>query len=216
VKIIQTWDDGLVSDLRLTELLRRYGARATFCLSPGLHRDERSFGWVHEGVEVWRLASRELVPVYEDFEICSHSLTHPRLTGLPADRLDEELRASRCILEELFRRPVRGFVYPFNASSDEVRGAVRAAGYLWARGDGLQADVYPPADPLDFHPSCHVLDRDFWRIYEERKAAKGLFFFWGHSCELDGGDRWEAFAGTLSRIAADPGTEWCSVADLFA
>ena len=216
MKIIQTWDDGLVTDIRLVELLRRCGARATFCLSPGLHLDERSLGWVHEGAEVWRLDRSELVRVYEGFEICSHALTHPLLTGLPADRLDEELRASRRILEELFERPVRGFVYPFNACSDEVREAVRAAGYLWARGDGSQADAFPPADPLAFHPSCHVLDREFWRIYEERKATTGLFFFWGHSCELAGGERWEAFAGTLARIAADPGTEWCFVTDLFA
>ena len=48
MKVIQSWDDGLVSDIRLIELLRRYQAKATFCLNPGLYQENRSFGWMHE------------------------------------------------------------------------------------------------------------------------------------------------------------------------
>ena len=68
VKIIQTWDDGLVDDIPLIALLRRYGVKATFCLNPGLYRSERSLGWIRDGREVRRLAAGELRQVYEGFE----------------------------------------------------------------------------------------------------------------------------------------------------
>ena len=89
MKIIQTWDDGPVSDIRLIEILHRHQAKATFCLNPGLYQENRSFGWIHENQKVWRLGIHELVNVYDGFEICSHSMTHPRLTDLSEDRLSE-------------------------------------------------------------------------------------------------------------------------------
>ena len=58
MKVIQCWDDGIVDDVRLTDILRRYNAKATFSLNPGLNLEERSFGWIHESREVWRLACR--------------------------------------------------------------------------------------------------------------------------------------------------------------
>jgi len=41
MKIVQCWDDGVNDDIRLTELLRRHCAKATFNLNPGTHKAER-------------------------------------------------------------------------------------------------------------------------------------------------------------------------------
>jgi hypothetical protein len=38
IKVAQCWDDGVLNDLKLTELLRKYNAKATFNLNPALHR----------------------------------------------------------------------------------------------------------------------------------------------------------------------------------
>ena len=35
MKVVQCWDDGVINDVRLTNLLRKYGAKATFNLNPG-------------------------------------------------------------------------------------------------------------------------------------------------------------------------------------
>ena len=109
MKVIQTWDDGLVDDIRLVEILRRHNARATFCLNPGLYSRERTLGWIHENRGVWRLSAGELSDVYGGFEICSHSMTHPYLSDVPAELLDWEVGASRDMLQEIFRKPVLGF-----------------------------------------------------------------------------------------------------------
>jgi len=215
MKIIQSWDDGIVSDIRLTEILRRYQAKASFCLTPGLYQENRSCGWVHENQEVWRLAIHELTGVYHGFEICSHSMTHPYLTDLPSEQLDWELQASKHLLEEIFQQPVRGFCYPFNVYNDFVKEAVRRAGYQWSRGSQEWNVVFPPADPLEFHPCCHFLDGDFWRKYELQQNTGSPFFFWGHSYELKVEAMWADFEAMIKRISSDPDAEWVFAGDLF-
>jgi len=216
MKILQCWDDGLVSDLRLVDLLRRYRAKATFCLNPGLYRDERSFGWLHEGIEVWRLGIHELRGVYEGFEICNHSMTHPYLTNLTGSRLDWEINVSRDLLEKLFQKPIHGFCYPFNAYDDTVINALRSAGYLWARCGQNGEHVFPPADPLKFHPHCHFLDPDFWQKYDRAKETEEeVFLFWGHSYELVSEAMWDNFEHLIEGIFSDGAVEWSFIDDLF-
>lgn len=216
MKIIQTWDDGPVSDIRLIEIFHRHQAKATFCLNPGLYQENRSFGWIYENQEVWRLSNRELVHVYNGFEICSHSMTHPHLTDLSVDQLHWEIRTSKDILENMFQRPVQGFCYPFNQYNDFVIDAVRSAGYKWARGNQDQENIYPPADPLEFHPTCHFLDHDFWGKYDHQKKGNNIFFIWGHSYQLINEAMWENFESMINRISADPEAKWASTADLFS
>jgi peptidoglycan/xylan/chitin deacetylase (PgdA/CDA1 family) len=215
IKIIQTWDDGVGSDLRLIEILKRHGAKATFCLNPGLYKDERAFGWMYEGREVWRIGSKELREVYEGFEICSHSMTHPRLTGLSPDQLQWEVNASRRTLENIFQEPVLGFCYPFNDYNDAVMKAVQSAGYIWARGGEHRDDVFPPAEIFAFHPTCRFDDKDFMDKYQSSKDTGGVFFFWGHSYELIDEPMWERLEGLIERISFDPDAQWTFVSDLF-
>lgn len=215
MKILQTWDDGVVSDIRLIEILRRYQAKAAFCLTPGLYQGNRSFGWVHENTEVWRLGLHELADVYHGFEICSHSMSHPFLPDLPVETLDWELNTSRHILEEIFHQPVTGLCYPFNTYNDFVKEAVSRAGYKWARGNQEEACVYPPMDPLAFHPCCHFLDPDFWGKYDRQKTESNVFFFWGHSYELINDAMWTNFEGIIKGISLDPEAEWTLAVDLF-
>lgn len=108
LKVVQSWDDGVVEDARLTELLRRYRARATFNLNPGLHRRQRSFGWRCGDQEVWRLGWDELSEVYAGFEIANHSLSHPNLSDLGPLDLEREVRDSRRLLQDWFQQPIRG------------------------------------------------------------------------------------------------------------
>jgi peptidoglycan/xylan/chitin deacetylase (PgdA/CDA1 family) len=215
VKVVQSWDDGLVSDIRLIDILRSHQAKASFCLNPGLYRDARSFGWRHESSEVWRLSISELRHVYEGFEICSHSMTHPCLTDVSYDHLIWEVKNSKQILEDIFCKPVLGFCYPFNSYNDSVKDAVRASGYIWARGNRDHEASFPPADPFEFHPSCHFLAHDFWDKFNRLKLTNGVFFFWGHSCELTDDRMWHDFGEKIRAISLDPEAQWSSLDELF-
>ena len=47
VRVACCWDDGMETDLRLIELLKKYHAKATFNLNPGLYYPDRrrTSGW---------------------------------------------------------------------------------------------------------------------------------------------------------------------------
>jgi peptidoglycan/xylan/chitin deacetylase (PgdA/CDA1 family) len=215
MKVIQCWDDGIVDDVRLTDILRRYNAKATFSLNPGLNLEERSFGWIHENIEVWRLCVGELPDVYDGFEICSHSMTHPCLTEVSKERLDWEIGASRDILQGIFRKPVLGFCYPFNAYNERVKAALRVAGYIWARGGQNDESIFPPRDPFEFNFSCHFLSFDFWPKFKIVKEMDGVFSFWGHSCEIKNEAMWQDFEAMIERISSEANIEWSFMTDLF-
>jgi peptidoglycan/xylan/chitin deacetylase (PgdA/CDA1 family) len=215
MKVIQCWDDGIVDDIRLSDILRRYNARATFCLNPGLYREERSFGWIHDSREVWRLSINELLDVYNGFEVCSHSMTHPYLTELSSDRLAWEVRASRDMLQDIFKQPVLGFCYPFNAYNEFVKSSVGSAGYIWARGGQNGEKIFPPDDPLEFNFSCHFLSPDFWRMFNYARKRDSVFSFWGHSCEIINESMWKDFEAMIEKISSHRKAQWAFIADLF-
>jgi hypothetical protein len=122
---------------------------------------------------------------------------------------------SKQILEEIFHKRIHGFCYPFNSYNDYVKATVRASGYKWGRGSRHHEATFPPADPFEFHPSCHFLDHDFWDKYDRLKFKDGVFFFWGHSYELKSEGMWHEFEEKIRGISLDPEAEWSSFDDLL-
>jgi peptidoglycan/xylan/chitin deacetylase (PgdA/CDA1 family) len=216
MKVAQSWDDGIVDDVRLTELLRRYCAKAAFNLNPGLHENQRSFSWRYGDKDVWRLGRDELVEVYAGFEIANHSLTHPYLPDLSPTELEREIRDSRHLLQDWFQQPIQGFCYPFGGFNGLVKDMIRAAGHRYARTVVEVEPVFPPADALEFGANCRFADPAFWTRYERAKAANGVFFFWGHSYELVNEAMWADLENKIAGISADPAAEWVNLDALFA
>ena len=214
MKLMQCWDDGVTTDVRLVSLLRRHGARATFNLNAGLHGRERQFGWHHRDTEVWRLGHDELRDVYDGFSIANHTLTHPHLEQLPIDAARHEISVGRSRLQALFDQPVSGFVYPFGTFDGAVAQAVRDAGHSYARTTCAAEAGVDTMDAMAAAPSCHFLAPDFWQRLD-RARASGAFWFWGHSYELVGEAMWAAFNASLARLCAEPGVQWCDPTDLF-
>ena len=215
IKVVQSWDDGVADDIRLTDLLRRYQTTATFNLNAGLYQRQRSFGWRYGDKEVWRLGIDELIEVYAGFEIANHSLNHPNLPELSPADLEREIRDGRHILQDWFQQPVQGFCYPFGGFNPTVKQAVRTAGHIYARTVTECNSVFPPADPFQFGVSCRFADPEFWNRYQRAKADSSVFFFWGHSYELTSEVMWADLEDKIARITADRAAEWVNIESLI-
>jgi len=215
ITVVQCWDDGVSADVRLVEILRRYGVRATFNLNAGLHEAGRKPVRTYEGAEIWRLGWNEMREVYDGFTIANHSLTHPNLEHMAPEAAWREIVDGRERLQQFFAQPVFGFAYPFGAYSESVMKAVREAGHLYARTTCNAERPFPPENPMAFHPCCHFLAPDLWTRYETARAG-GVFYFWGHAYEMTTEAMWTAFEALIARISADPGARWGEVADLFS
>jgi peptidoglycan-N-acetylglucosamine deacetylase len=217
IKVVQCWDDGVVDDIRLCQLLREYGAKATFNLNPGLHQKNRSHSWRYqECKDVERLARGELESVYAGFLIANHSATHRRPTQLSLPDWRAEVVDARKALQDIFNQPVTGFAYPYGDYNVAVGEVVREAGHLYARTTRAATPSFPPAEAMALAPDCHHADADFWTRYETAKTMKApAFYFWGHSYEFITESDWSEFATKLRTLNADPAAVWADLPDLF-
>ena len=217
MKIVQCWDDGVVDDIRLVEILRRYGAKASFNLNFSSHGETRGKGWNFGGLkEVQPLALGELREVYDGFTIANHTLTHPHLDKIEPAAALQEIKGGREALEQHFGVPVTGFAYPFGSYNESVMDMLREAGHVYGRTCGNATPCFPPADAMAFHADCHFLAEDFWNKFELAKEKSEVFYFWGHSYELVTPEDWDAFEQKIARLAADPDAEWADLPALFS
>lgn len=90
------------------------------------------------GVELPSVPTTEFRPVTWDqalemdrngVRIESHTISHPILTNVDAERLSRELIGSKSVLNEKLGREVRQFCYPNGSFDESVRKAVVDAGY---------------------------------------------------------------------------------------
>lgn len=217
LKVAQCWDDGVDDDIRVIDVFRRHGAKASFNLNPACHTGQRTSAWKFRDIKpVYKLARPELVSVYEGFTIANHTASHPFLTRIPVEQACREIRDGRDALEQIFGRPVTGFAYPFGDHNAAVEDLVRECGHVYARTTQSTHHVLPCENPMQVAPSCHFQAPDFWERYAMAKAGSGLFYFWGHSYELMSPADWQSFDAMISRISSDPEAEWVDLPTVFA
>lgn len=77
----------------------------------------------------------------------SHTRTHPFLSRLPEDQLNDEVAGSKDVLEERLRSNVEFFCYPYGDHNEKVLDAVVRAGYLGAVTT-KRGPVYKGDEPL--------------------------------------------------------------------
>lgn len=214
MKVMQCWDDGVVNDAPLADLLRKYRVKATFNINPG--RNDRQVRKIKNSKPHGLLSLDEMKDVYKGFMVGGHSMTHPSLSKATPDVLRRELVECKTFIREFFGQERCGFAYPNGDYNETVKQALRDAGYLYARTTKNVDGALPLSDPMELHPHCHFMDPKFWGKYEAVRAMDGVFYFWGHSYEMmDDPALWAAFEAKLARIADDPKAEWIFVADLF-
>lgn len=213
MKIVQCWDDGVRDDIRLAEILRRHGAKASFNLNWELHAKNDGGSWKYKDHEVSRISVTELRSVYDGFMVANHSLSHPHLEQIAPAAAEREIRDNRDALEQHFGYQVTGFAYPFGSYDQTVMDLVRASGHVYARTCKNVERAFPPADAMAFAPNCHFLAPDFW---EKLENAGEVFYFWGHSYEITNEEMWADFETKIARLSALPNAQWADLPDLCA
>lgn len=114
-----TFDDGCETDLiSAAPLLRELDFSATFYITVGF-LERRGY--------MTRPQLRALSDM--GLEIGSHSLTHPYLTDLSQDKLDDEIVRSKHELEQITGRAVLHFSCPGGRWDERVAETARRAGY---------------------------------------------------------------------------------------
>ena len=226
MKVACCWDDGVINDLRLTELLRKYHAKATFNLNPGLMKEGERIdcswvpkgymGWSHNGFLSGKLSLKDLTEVYDGFQLASHCWCHENADTLAPQEWIKCAVDARKYLEDLVQRPCRGFAWPCGVTTPEAAAELRKAGFAYGRTTRNADDITKCSDVMCLPSNCHYLNPNFYRIYEAARKT-GVFYFWGHSYEMYEYDAlWQQLENRLQYIAEDPEAEWVDVVDVAA
>ncbi len=125
--VVLTFDDGYRSVYeRAFPALRRHGMSATVFLTVGGGGAASGRGRLppYGGRPMLDWGEiREMA--HWGIEFGAHTLTHPDLRGLPAERVQEEIVGSKAIVEDALGRPARCFAYPFGRHDRRSRRVAR-------------------------------------------------------------------------------------------
>lgn len=214
-----SYDDGVYQDIRLVALLNRYGLKATFNLNSALMNDPSSV-WYAEGVRVARMPPDGLQTLYQGHEIASHMTRHQNPTEMDEQALLRDIAADKAALEAFSGREVTGFAYPFGASDDRVKEALRRCGIRYARGVQSTHRFDPPDDLLDIAPTCRHKEEEIFALAARFLAMKPdtpqIFLLWGHSYEFDMQQGWERFERFCETVAGQSDVFYGTCEDVFA
>ena len=194
-----SYDDGVTQDIRLIELLNKYGLKCTFNLNSELLSKKGML--IREGKRIahYKIHTEDVKHIYEGHEVAVHTLTHPNRTQCDDKEIIRQVEADRLNLSELVKYEVVGMAYPCGGvnNDDRVAGIIKKnTGVKYSRTIttnncfDLQENLYrfnPTAYHLDFEKMMQ-LGREF---VEFKPKEPKVFYIWGHSYEMDyGADYW--------------------------
>ena len=220
IMVTTSWDDGNKLDLKLAKLLKKYGIKGTFYISP----KNREFK--KEDL----LSDEEIIKLNRDFEIGAHTITHPILTKISEREAFNEIIDSKKYLENLIREEVRCFCYPGGVYNNKIKELVKRTGFIRARTTeeiittspidlfkfGTTLQVFPLSirvicGEIKFAIKNNIKLLPFMFTKDWAKIAKNTFDYvnqngfvwhlWGHSWVIDKCNDWKKFEKVLSYIS---------------
>lgn len=193
LEISLSFDDGAKQDMRLVELLTKYGLTATFYIPVMWKSLAKVKGWEP-------LDSLEVQQIADTFELGAHGVTHDYLTKIPFDTARWEIEDSKKQLQDMFGHKVTKFAYPRGYATDQLIDIVRK-NYEHGRST-LVNSLDPQEDPAWQHTTVHVgYDRaeyngEGWFDFATRKLRSAVlrkeahYRVWGHSWEIEKYNGW--------------------------
>jgi peptidoglycan/xylan/chitin deacetylase (PgdA/CDA1 family) len=140
-----TFDDGLTSLQNAADVLARHRFTATAFLVTDHVGGRNDWPGQPAAMPSWPLLGWNDLADLEvaGFRFASHSRSHPDLTRVSEQELDDELRISKAELESRLGRPCRIFAYPYGAASARVE---RAVARYYAAAFSTRLDYASPED----------------------------------------------------------------------
>jgi peptidoglycan/xylan/chitin deacetylase (PgdA/CDA1 family) len=220
VYITTSWDDGHPLDLRLADLLHKYGLPATF--------------YIPLANEIQVLAPPRVRELRAEFEVGAHTVHHCDLLEVPDNVARNEITDCKSALEQITGQPCTAFCFPKGHFRSIHMRNVRDAGYRVARTVELVSLEMPrmqngvavtpttmmarPAGFFTFVRNSvkrlrpmnllrHVrYSQSDWvataeGLLEHVLRRGGVFHLWGHSWEIDQMDQWQNVERVFAMLA---------------
>ena len=218
--ITTSWDDGHPTDLRLAELLNKYGISATFYIP--IFNEERDC-----------MSPQQINELAQVFDIGGHTCNHVNLTKISLTEVIKEITECKKLLEDIISKEISIFAYPWGMFNHQVIDCVEKAGFIGGRT--TRSLTRRIQDPYTIDTTVNATNWWFAPYIKHSFLSKdpaffffmlrnGLFFkdwhllametldfvirnggvwhLWGHSWEIDQNSDWERLEKVLQKISA--------------
>jgi len=188
-----SYDDGVTQDIRLIELLNKYGLKCTFNLNSGLLGKRGIHIRGAQRISHYKVHPEDVKTVYEGHEVAVHTLTHPNLARCEDAEVIRQVETDRLKLSELVGYEVEGMAYPYGYTADGGRVAElirQHTGVRYSRTVALTGGFDPQEDLFLFNPTAYHLDFEKLmqlgaEFVELQPDTPKVFYIWGHAYEMD-------------------------------
>lgn len=194
-----SYDDGVTQDIRLIELMNKYGLKSTFNINSELLGQKGILIRNENRISHYKVHPEDVKYIYEGHEIAAHTLTHPNLTKQDDQEVIRQVEKDRLNLSELAGYEVVGMAYPCGGTNNDDRVAKiikENTGIKYSRTITLNNSFDLQDNLYRFNPTAFHLDFDDimqlgQQFIDLKTDTPKIFYIWGHSYEMDyGADYW--------------------------
>ena len=147
-----SYDDGGVQDIRLIDLLDKYGVKCTFNICSGTYLEEDAVRGKFYGK--LKLSEAKELYVGSGHEIALHSYSHPFLTKIKTNEIVREITEDQRAIARDYGILARGMAYPQGAYDERVMKVLEICGIEYARTCVSTNRFIFPENWLELHPTC--------------------------------------------------------------
>ncbi len=204
---ILSYDDGHQSDKKIVKIFNENNLKATFHINSHLLDDVEQ-----------RLNTSDLEELYAGHELACHGASHLELNILPQEIIISELLENRKMLEDITKKPVRGFSYPCGAYSKSLEKIIETLGFAYARGIEKDQSMCVPDNfySTSFYNWLPIASSssDFIKIGKQflnnnpNHPRLTHMLIWGHSSDFDKNGRWDEFEDLCKMMGNKIGEIW--------
>lgn len=204
--ITLSFDDGENYDVRVAQLLRKYGLKATFYLCSG-----------HIGLEgdccggkrhYIKLSEKEIKKTYDGFEIGAHGDNHGDFTAMAKNEIFESLNNDLRVFSEYTNIPIVCCAYPGGSVNEQVIRYMEELGVVsFARTiPDEKKDFSIPEHKFNCKPTAHIFDSDIYETIKEFEKLNdnclSVLHIYGHSYEIEAlKNGWTIFEKLLKSLS---------------
>ena len=198
-----SYDDARKSDIRFSDMLKKYGLKCTFNINGANFRnDEHHLN--HEDIQKYILD--------RGHEIAVHGYYHRASGNLRSIEGIRDVLDNRIELEQEFDMIIRGMAYPDSGiqsfanpdyTYEKVKSYLNELDIAYSRNTATDNTFNLPADWHNWKPTAHhdrenifdlidgFLNIDISENVYIASRRSRLFFLWGHSFEFDSHNNWD-------------------------
>ncbi len=204
-----SFDDGVTQDIRLIEILNKYGLKCTFNLNSEFLGLDGTLFRNGRTVRHDKIKPEAVKEIYKGHEVAVHTLTHPFLPELSEDEIIRQVETDRLNLTKLCGYEVVSMAYPCGGenNNDRVAEIIKSnTGVKLARTITSTYNFAKQENLYRFNPSIYYIDSRLEEIVDNflslDSSEPALLYIWGHSYEMDAEFiSWEKFEEICKRLS---------------